>query len=342
MYTALCVQTSEAEMSRFCAAPAFAPLDPQTLARTHADEHWMLADTGDVIVARCSLWWRSTPAHPEQTVGLIGHYDADSDDAAGELLALACERLCAAGCTMAVGPMDGSTFHRYRLLTEGDSSIPPFFLEPENPETYPAQWSTAGFAPLARYSSALQDGLERADPRIPAIAARLDADGVRIRALDLARFEEELRRIYAVVAASFADSFLASPIATEDFLALYRPIQPLLRPELVLLAERGNQLLGFLFAVPDYLQARRGEPIDTFVVKTLAVVPEYAGQGLAALLGDRCRRNALALGFRRAIHALMHEGNRSLKFSDAYAGQIFRRYTLFAKELTPGSAARTD
>jgi GNAT superfamily N-acetyltransferase len=332
MYEAI-QATSPAGLARFCAVPGLGPLDPETLASAHADEHWMLADN-ESAVARCSLWWSAAPSHLERTVGLIGHY-ASSDEAAAELLTLACDRLCAMDCALAVGPMDGSTFHRYRLLSERGGE-PPFFLEPDNPDSYPAHWTGSGFAPLARYCSALQVGLERANPRIPEIAARLDVEGAHIRSLDLARFEEELRRIYGVTAASFGQSFLASPIAEEEFLALYRPIQPFLRPELVLLAERGDRLLGFLFALPDWLQAQRGAPVDTFIVKTLAVLPECAGQGLAALLTDRCRQNAHALGYTRAIHALMHEDNRSRKFSDAYEGRIIRRYTLYAKRLDGG------
>jgi len=325
--------TSPADLARFCAVPVLGPLDPETLARSPADEHWMLAD-GDAVVARCSLWWTTAPTYPEHTVGLIGHY-ASADAAASDLLALACDRLRQAGCTLAVGPMDGSTFYRYRLVTERGSE-PPFFLEPDNPDSYPAHWTAGGFAPLAQYSSALQVGLDQTDPRIPQIAARFEGEGVHIRSLDLDRFEEELRRIYQVSAASFGQNFLASPIAEEEFLALYQPVRPFLRPELVLLAERDERLLGFFFALPDWLQAQRGAPVDTVIVKTIAVLPECARQGLAALLTNRCRERARALGFTRAIHALMHEGNRSLTLSGAYAGHVIRRYTLFAKRLDGG------
>src|SRR5690348_7868669 len=86
---------SAADLARFCAVsdrvPGLGPLDPQALASTHADEHWMLSD-GETGVARCSLWWSAAPSYPDHRVGLIGHYAA-SDSAAPELLALACRRL---------------------------------------------------------------------------------------------------------------------------------------------------------------------------------------------------------------------------------------------------------
>jgi GNAT superfamily N-acetyltransferase len=236
--------------------------------------------------------------------------------------------------------MDGSTARRYRLLTERGHE-PPFFLEPDNPDDWPAHWTAAGFTPLAEYYSALQPSLDYADPRAPALAARCEADGIRIRPLDLDRFDDELRRIYTVAAPSFLDNFLATPLAEDEFMAQYRPVRPFLQPELVLLAERGDALAGFVFALPDWSQAQRGEPVSTVIVKTLAVLPEVAGQGLATLLSARLQEHAIRLGFTRAIHALMHERNVSRRVSARFDGHIFRRYTLYARPLEPRPEAHS-
>ncbi len=142
-----------------------------------------------------------------------------------------------------------------------------------------------------------------------------------------------MRRVYRVVAASFRDNFLASPIDEEDFLEQNRPLQPFVSPELVLLAEHAGEPVGFIFALPDWLQARRGATIDTVIVKTLAVHPGYSNKGLATLLTGRLREIASGLGYTRAIYALMHEENISRRVSQANRGQIIRRYTLYAKSL---------
>jgi GNAT superfamily N-acetyltransferase len=323
--------TSDADVQRFCAAAGMPPLAPESVATAGADAHWMFSDGADVA-ARCSLWWSAVPPYPGQRLGLIGHYAALDANAGARLLALACEWLAAAGCTIAVGPMDGSTARHYRLLTErGDE--PPFFLEPDNPDDWPDHWTTIGFIPLAEYYSSLQPSLEYVDPRVPALAARCEAEGIYIRPLDLDHFDDELRHIYTVAAPSFLDNFLATPLAEPEFLAQYRPMRPYLRPELVLLAVRGDRLAGFAFALPDWLQAQRGEPVTTVIVKTLAVLPEVAGQGLATLLSARLQEQAVRLGFTRAIHALMHERNVSRRVSTRFDGHIFRRYTLYARPL---------
>ena len=58
-------------------------------------------------------------------------------------------RLAAERCTIAIGPVDGNTWQRYRLITEPGTE-PPFFLEPDNPDAWPGQFTAAGFTPLAQ------------------------------------------------------------------------------------------------------------------------------------------------------------------------------------------------
>jgi GNAT superfamily N-acetyltransferase len=330
MYTAMRVESDEMA-ERFCALSGLTPISSDMLHQHGADAHWLLAESDDTV-ARCSLWWSASPTYLDHRLGLIGHYAAANSAAAAALLRRACDELTAHGCTLAVGPMDGSTHQRYRLLTERGAE-PSFFLEPDNPDEWPAHFTDNGFGVLARYCSALQSDLGARDPRLPAVERRLAGQGVRVRALDAARGEDELRRIYRVVAASFHDSFLYTPLAESDFLSQYRPILPCVVPELVLIAEYAEEPIGFLFVIPDWLQARRGQPVDTLILKTLAVLPDFAGRGLVGLLIARGLETARRLGYRRVIHALMHERNASLRLSGRFDGKIIRRYALFARPI---------
>jgi GNAT superfamily N-acetyltransferase len=271
------------------------------------------------------------PALPGERVGVIGGFAATSSETAGRVLSFAEAELKVRGCTLAVGPMDGNTWRRYRFVTDAGTE-PPFFMEPTNPPEWPAWWRTAGFEPLAEYYSSATEDLTTRDPRLDGAAARMAAAGISIRPLDPARFEEDLTRIYDVSVVSFQDNYLYTPLPREDFFVQYRAIQERVKPELVLLAEQAAKPVGYVFAVPDYAQAQRGEPVTTVIVKTLAVLPSRANAGLGALLLGRVHEAAESLGFTRAIHALMHETNKSRNLSARYA-QTIRRYTLFAKRL---------
>jgi GNAT superfamily N-acetyltransferase len=317
--------------------PAYAAFDgfaiPADQLRRQPPDARLLAWDGNRAVARCGLWFRHTPPHASHRVGVIGHYCArpDSADAAAELLRSACARLAGEGCTLAVGPMDGNTWQRYRLVTDRGPE-PPFFMEPDNPDDWPDHFRAAGFAPLAQYYSALATDLTVRDSRAVETAVRLAERGISVRNVNLARFEDELRRLHPLLLRCFAGNFLYTPVSEDDFVAQYAPVRAYLRPELVLVAERAGEPVGFLFAVPDLLQLKRAGACDTAIAKTIAVHPDLAGIGLGSYLMDHIHAAMGACGFRRAIHALFHEDNRSGRISRRTA-HVIRRYTLFARPL---------
>jgi hypothetical protein len=280
-------------------------------------------------VARCSIWWQRTPQHAGQRVGAIGHFSASDAASGARLLRAACVRLAARGCRFAVGPMDGNTWRRYRLVVErGDE--PPFFLEPDNPPHWLECFTGAGFSVAANYCSSVQEDLGRRDPRVRAVARRAAKAGISIRPFSLGDAERDLCRIHALALLAFRGSFLFSPIAQSDFLAQYARLLPHMRPDLLLIAEQRGEPVAFGFGLPDALEAGRGAPARSVILKTIAARPGLAYMGLGHLLVDHGATVAAALGYRRAVHALMHDANSSSAWSARY-GWVFRRYALFSR-----------
>ncbi len=306
-----------------------APLDPGVLHR-HAPFAHYIGLRGDQQVSRCSIWTQSTPMREGQPIGVIGHYAAFDAPAGVAVLRHAIEVLRQRGLAKAVGPMDGNTWRRYRLLTRRGAE-PPFFLEPDNPDDWPDHFIAAGFTPLATYFSALNDDLSITDPRVSEAMARLKETGITLRNIDLSRYEEELTAVHELSLESFAENFLYTPITRQEFVETYLPLRPHLKPELVLLAEKESRLIGFIFGIPDLAQAQRGEPITNAIAKSMAVRPGRTGAGLGSVLMDEFQQSARRAGFTRVIHALMHENNRSMKISARF-GQPIRQYTLYAAE----------
>lgn len=304
---------------------------PERDRQVHAPDRSLLLRREGRIVSRLSCWWSGTPELDGTGVGAIGHYAATDADAGGVLLSAACDLLAREGRQLAVGPMDNNTWRRYRFVTERGGE-PPFALEPDNPDDWPDHWTAAGFGILATYASAVNDTPGRPDPRTDAAVGRLRDEGILIRALDLQRGEAELQRIYELSLEAFSDNFLYTPIGRDEFIAQYQAVMPHVRPELVLMAERDDALIGYMFAIPDLLQRMRGQAVDTVILKTLAVHPSARGLGLGGALLDLAQRSAHATGFRRAIHALFHESNVSGRISSRYARRI-RRYALFSRRL---------
>ena len=277
------------------------------------------------VVGRCSCWIRGD-------TGIIGNYSAADEKSGAALLSRAFETLANAGCTSAVGPMDGSTWQRYRLVTDRGAE-PPFFLEPDNPDEWPQHWSLAGFSPCATYTSAVNENLATEDPRTEATLERLAAVGITLQPFDRSDAAAELTRLYELAQHAFAANPFYTAIGEERFCAQMEALLPFVRSELVLLAVRDGHVVGFIFALPDTLQAQRGLNIDTVILKTVAVAAQCRGMGLGGVLIDLVQRAARRMGFRRTIHALMHEGSVSRKISDRYA-RTFRRYALFSRPVS--------
>jgi len=322
-----------AQIDHAAGLPAF---DASQIDSHSADAHLCAVGAAGEVVAHASLWWNATPSLPGHAIGAVGHYASVNRDAAAALLGRALTMLREEGCTLAVGPMDGNTWRRYRFITDASSSglnEPAFFLEPANPPEWPRHFLEAGFVPMAEYYSAVNDDLSRAEPRLDVTAERLASAGVRIRSAGGCDLNHQLTRIYQVSRVAFTRNFLYTELPEHAFLAQYAPLLARIEPELILLAERDRELVGYAFAIPDFAQAARGCVMDTFVIKTAAIVPDPELRGLGGLLVGRVQQAGLRLGFKRCIHALMHENNISRKISSHYAVPM-RRYTLYSRELT--------
>lgn len=286
--------------------------------------------------ARCSWWIDAAPPLAGERPGVIGHFAATSAEAARAVLDRACAELAARGATVAIGPMDGNTWRRYRWVIDGAPDEPPFLMEPWNPPAYPAWWTEAGFSRLASYQSALVTRLDVVDPRLVRVRERLAADGVVIRTLQAdvspERFTAELRSLHAVSLVSFAHNYLYTPLPEADFVAQYLPYREKIRPEFVFVAEQAGRCVGYMFSLPDFARAATGRPLDTLILKTAAILPRRAYAGLGALLAEMTHHAARAAGFTRVIHALALEDNPVTNIT-ARHGSVMRRYALFARRL---------
>ena len=295
------------------------------------------------LVARLSPALRDGAGRP---YGMLGSFEAleGREEAVRELFEQATGWLRNAGAGSIIGPMDGDTWHRYRLNV-GPFDDPPFLLEPYNPPWYEPLWVANGFAVLERYFS------KRVDPA--AVAAHLEGrardalgTGYRLRRLDPSRFEAELGVIYELSRRIFSRNFLYTEISEAEFVRLYAGARALLDPDLVLFARSpAGEDAGFLFAYPDLFRAvaaMRGErgllaklrflrhrrEVDAVDFKTLGVLPEHRRSGVAAALFHEGHRRAVEKGYVHANHCLYKEGNPSGDL-DGGQGRVMREYRLY-------------
>lgn len=262
------------------------------------------------------------------TLGLIGWYDcADDSEASASLLEAAVEILRARGCTSVTGPVNGDTWHRYRVALPSDS--PPFFLDVENPSWYAGQWRSAGFSPVAEYFSTEIPIASVDMARIERDEASYRQQGVTIRPVDPQDFDSELALIHTMALKSFDRNFLYTPISLDEFLEIYRPVLPVVVRELVELAfDAEGAPVAFCFALPDLL----APPGSRVIAKTAGKVGREDLRGLGTHMIERVQLTAGRMGYRSVVHALMHRQNRSGRILEELARPL-KSYELYGRTI---------
>lgn len=263
--------------------------------------------------------YRDAPSWDGMRTAALGGLAFEDEAAAVALLDDVISTLRDEAFAAVIGPMDGDTWHSYRTIIQSDGSAP-FALEPQSGPFDHAALTAAGFAPISEYVSARARLLDTLGP------APVAMPGITITTWDGTDAEALISRLFVMSGSAFAGNHFFKPIGLDEFLALYRPILPMLDPRHILFAHSDNgDLVGFLFGYPD----RRAQHKPSAVLKTYA----SGLKGVGHLLADHYHRRALELGHETVIHALMHENNVSKDRSTRHKAEIFRRYALMGRKL---------
>lgn len=259
--------------------------------------------------------WLDGPEWDGRPAATIGEVKITEATAGAALFAQALMLIRDSGLDRVLGPMAGNTWHSYRLVSESDGT-PPFMMEPPQDALAAAAFAEAGFTPVARYFSARLPLDKVAHTPPPQTTA------FRIETWDGTDPDALFREVYALSVTAFAGNAFYTPVTEAAFLDLYRPMVPLMKPELILFARRPDgSLAGYLFAVPDY---SAGPETKTAILKTYASLEPGAGRHLV----HACNSAARDQGYHTIIHALIHDDNRSAERSRMERAMIFRRYDL--------------
>lgn len=271
--------------------------------------------------------------------GLVGFFEcADDRDAARALLDAARAWLAEQGATRVLGPMNFSTWYRYRFVTAGHANGP-FLLEPYNPAYYPALFEAAGFRPFQTYATLKVTHTPL--PLLAAMHARCVRAGVRFEPLDLSQLDTALPLFFDLSRRIFAGKTAYSAVSFEEFQGLYRGAAAILEPGLSWFAhDAKGDPLGFLFAYPDLLEpARKGDPgarPETTVLKTIGILPD-APKGLGWALSHLHIEAARERGYRYGLYALMEKHEELMRYlqgdlrkAQALTAETWKEYTLYS------------
>jgi ribosomal protein S18 acetylase RimI-like enzyme len=92
-------------------------------------------------------------------------------------------------------------------------------------------------------------------------------------------------------------------------------------------------LVPFLFAIPNLIEMQTKGKINTLILKTIAVLPEYEDLGLGNVMTRKIAKLAIDKGYRDWIFAFMYKDNTSQKLAKRNGTSVIREYALYGKDL---------
>jgi GNAT superfamily N-acetyltransferase len=315
----------------------------------NADAEFFLARQNGRVVGRvAAILDKAHNRFHEEQAGFFGFFECIDDAAvAKELLSRAWQWLKDRGAKFMRGPVNPSTNYECGVLVEGFDSDPMVMMT-YNPRYYSGLLEKAGMRKAKDLYAYLSNANTISMEKIERVAEKaLRSTGVRVRQIDMKNFNADVERVWNVYNSAWERNWGFVPMSREEFAAQGKEMKQILKPELVLVGEAGDKVVGFALALPDVNQAlkpAKGSLFPTGLVKilyyqrliksvrvlALGVVEEYRSTGLAAGFYATLVRNARKLGFGDCEMSWILEDNvlmnRSLEVMGAKRYKTYRIY----------------
>ena len=329
----------------------------------HGDAALFLARRGTEIVGRimASDDPRYNSLH-QANVGCFGLFECIQDrETASALFAAAAAWLRRKGRSEVMGPIDYSTNYVCGLLIDG-FQYSPTLLTAHNPPYYAELIESCGFAKVKDWYAWWFSKYPEPMERLRKIAnARGAKHGVKIRPINLKDIEGEGRRIRAVYNQAWQNNWGFVPFTEAESDRMAKEMKPLLVPAGTLIAEIGDEPVGFVIGVPDINVALKhingrltwfGLPIGlvkllyyrtkirTGRLVALGVVEKYRRAGIAEMLVLQIMDAALSRGFSGELSMTLEDNVLINRFIEAMGAARYKTFRIYSRSLeaSPTSA----
>jgi GNAT superfamily N-acetyltransferase len=257
------------------------------------------------------------------------------------------------GMTRILGPMNPTTNDECGLLIEDDDT-PPVFMMPYNPPYYAGLIEGAGCTKakdLLAFGFDIANGPKERFARFMDKFRRREPD-IRITPITKPTLAEQLAKVKAVYNQAWEKNWGFVPMTDAEIDFMAARLKPLLTHGLALVAEKGQEPVGFLLAMPDYnepFRHLRGSLWSRGLFRalpyflgwrtprylrclTLGVVAKYRGRGIEAAMLAEALTASLRLGFIRGEASWILEDNIAVQRTiGLFGGEVYKRYRVYER-----------
>ena len=330
----------------------------------HATMQLFLARRGGVVVGRISAHIDHLALAQPPALGMgpgtgnWGLFEADDAATALALIAAAEAWLKQQGMTRVLAPISLSIWEEPGLLTMGHDHPPTVMMGHDNP-AYQGWIEGDGYRLVKTLKTYDLDITHQFPPLIQRIVQSGERnDRVTIRQVKLKHFDREARIIIDILNDAWSNNWGFVPITEAEIAYTGKKLRPLVREDLILIAEYDGRPVAFMMTLPDLNEALKGldgrllpfgwakllwwlrKPRGrTIRVPLMGVLREYQATRLASQLAfmmiEHIRQTAVVnYGFTRGEIGWILEDNQGMvAIADAIGCALNKEYSLYEKPL---------
>ena len=323
------------------------------------EARYWIAYRGEAAVGRISAQVnrRHLERHRDAT-GHFGFLDAiDDSEVFALLLGTAEAWLKEQGLERIAGPFSLSINDESGLLIEGFDT-PPSMMMPHARPYYRGRVEALGYAKAKDLIAYDIDVTAPWPEPTRRLIARVEKNpAIRIRPLDMGRYQEEIRGIVAIFNDAWADNWGFVPFGEDEATYLAKSIRPLVTADSFAIGELDGEPVGMTVTLPNLNEAiagldgrllpfgwlqllwrlkvrgvRSGRMPLMGIAKRLQGTPK--GAALALGMIERIRRHYMKLGYRHGELSWVLEDNRQVQAVIEATGAVsYKRYRVYEKTL---------
>ncbi|MEM1133653.1 MAG: N-acetyltransferase [Pseudomonadota bacterium] len=330
----------------------------------HATVQPMIATRDGRIVGRISAHIDHLAAEQPIEKGMgpgtgnWGMLEAEDGDVASSLVTAAEDWLRKQGMNRALGPLSLSVWDEPGLLVKGFEQDPTFMMGHHN-QAQETWVQAAGYKPVKSLFTYELDITKDFPPLIQRIVKSGERSSkINVRGVDKSRFDEEAATILGILNDAWSDNWGFVPITDDEIAHVGKKLKPIVREDLIMIAEVEGEPVAFMMTLPDLNEAikplngnlfpfgwakllwwLRTCRANTMRVPLMGVKKELQNSRLASQLAfmmiEYIKRNATSRygATRGEIGWILEDNQGMVAIADAIDSHINKEYRLYEKAL---------
>jgi len=318
----------------------------------HAKARYFLGKKDGIISGRIAsvINQRHIEFHHEKA-GFFGFFESVDDQAVADALLNTVSRvLREEGMHRMRGPMNFSTNEECGMLLEGFDSAP-MLMMPYNPLYYHTLMEKHGMSKVKDLYAYILDIPEELPDKILRVAQIAEKSGITIRQIDKKMFERDMKIFKVVYNSAWEKNWGFIPLTDEELVHLGNNLKPVLVPDMTIIAEKGDEPVGFLGLLPDFnfvLSHMKGKVNPFSIIKALyyskkikdlrmlllGTKAEYRKKGVDALLFREAFKGVKRGGYKRVEFSWILEDNIPVqRLVEMIGGRLYKKYRIYEKQI---------